>query len=180
MVGRTAAQGRIPALKRTVFTSHGENPRRIGRIRREPALSGAFRAERTPHFARSFLPSPECRQNVETGWRSGVNANYQATSRATSKPSNASGGDQAVAASGKGRATGRLSYSRSARKRVFQLAVRGSPACSSSCLRCSRCFGCRCRAERTWNSRSSLTVLQLADVRRRRPGPSHLDRSAPV
>ena len=69
MVGRTAAQGRIPALKRTVFTSHGENARRIGRIRREPALSGAFRAERTPHFARSFLPSPECRQNVETGWR---------------------------------------------------------------------------------------------------------------
>jgi hypothetical protein len=33
MVGRTAAQGRIPALKRTVFTSHGENARRIGRIR---------------------------------------------------------------------------------------------------------------------------------------------------
>ena len=75
MVGRTAAQGRIPALKRTVFTSHGENARRIGRIRREPALSGAFRAERTPHFARSFLPSPECRQNVETGWRSGVDLN---------------------------------------------------------------------------------------------------------
>lgn len=69
MVGRTAAQGRIPALKRTVFTSHGENARRIGRIRREPALSGAFREERTPHFARSFLPSPECGQNVETGWR---------------------------------------------------------------------------------------------------------------
>ena len=44
MVGRTAAQGRIPALKRTVFTSHGENARRVGRIRREPALSGAFRA----------------------------------------------------------------------------------------------------------------------------------------
>jgi hypothetical protein len=69
MVGRTAAQGRIPALRRTVFTSHGENARRIGRIRREPALSGALRAERTPHFARSFLPSPECRQNVETVWR---------------------------------------------------------------------------------------------------------------
>jgi hypothetical protein len=77
MVGRTAAQGRIPALKRTVFTSHGENPRRIGRIRREPALSGAFRAERTPHFARSFLPSPECRQNVETGWRREGDLNFQ-------------------------------------------------------------------------------------------------------
>ena len=45
MVGRTAAQGRIPALKRTVFTSHGENARRIWRFRREPALSGALRAE---------------------------------------------------------------------------------------------------------------------------------------
>ena len=67
-MGRTAAQGRIPALKRTVFTSHGENARRIGRIRREPALSGAFRSEGTPHFARSFLPSPECRQNFWTGW----------------------------------------------------------------------------------------------------------------
>jgi hypothetical protein len=77
MVGRTAAQGRIPALKRTVFTSHGENPRRIGRIRREPALSGAFRAERTPHFARSFLPSPECRQNVETGWRREGDLDFQ-------------------------------------------------------------------------------------------------------
>jgi hypothetical protein len=54
MVGRTAAQGRIPALKRTVFTSHGENARRIGRTRREPALSGALQAERTPHSAWSF------------------------------------------------------------------------------------------------------------------------------
>jgi hypothetical protein len=45
MVGRTAAQGRIPALKRTLFTSHGENARRIGRFEREPAPSGALRAE---------------------------------------------------------------------------------------------------------------------------------------
>ena len=54
MVGRTAAQGRIPALRRTVFISHGENARRLGRIRPGPALSGALRAERTPHFAWSF------------------------------------------------------------------------------------------------------------------------------
>jgi hypothetical protein len=42
-------------LKRTVFISSGENARRIGRIRPGPALSGALRVERTPHFARSFL-----------------------------------------------------------------------------------------------------------------------------
>jgi hypothetical protein len=41
-------------LKRTVLISHGENARRIGRIRPGPALSGALRAERTPHFAWSF------------------------------------------------------------------------------------------------------------------------------
>src|ERR1700719_402066 len=53
MVERTPPSG-IQALKRTVFISHGENARRIGRTRREPALSGALSAERTPHFARSF------------------------------------------------------------------------------------------------------------------------------
>ena len=37
MVGRTAAQGRIPALKRTVFTSHGENARRNISARRSDA-----------------------------------------------------------------------------------------------------------------------------------------------
>jgi Bacterial protein of unknown function (DUF899) len=41
-------------LKGTVLISHGENARRIGRIRPGPALSGALRAERTPHFAWSF------------------------------------------------------------------------------------------------------------------------------
>ena len=53
MVERTPPSG-IQALKRTVFISHGDNARRIGRTRREPALSGALSAERTPHFARSF------------------------------------------------------------------------------------------------------------------------------
>ena len=49
-----AAQSALRPLKRTVFISHGENARRIGRTRREPALSGALQAERTPHSAWSF------------------------------------------------------------------------------------------------------------------------------
>ena len=65
MVGRTAAQGRISALKRTVFMSHGENARRIGRIGVSRLTPVRFRAERTPHFARSFCPL----QNVDKMWR---------------------------------------------------------------------------------------------------------------
>jgi hypothetical protein len=59
MFNRTSSGAHSRPLKRTVLISHGENARRSGRIRREVALSGALRAERTPHFARSFLPSPE-------------------------------------------------------------------------------------------------------------------------
>ena len=59
MFDRTSSGAHSSPLKRTVLISHGENAGRIGRTLREVALSGALRAERTPHFARSFLPSPE-------------------------------------------------------------------------------------------------------------------------
>jgi hypothetical protein len=69
MFDRTSSGAHSSPLKRTVLISHGEKARRIGRIRREVALSGALPVERTPHFARSFLLLRNVRQNVRTGWR---------------------------------------------------------------------------------------------------------------
>ncbi len=68
--------GSVRVLKRTDFSSHGENPGQIERIRPKLALSGALRAEqrratrRFHHFSKKY-------QNMPDWVRREVDLNFQ-------------------------------------------------------------------------------------------------------